>query len=789
MISKLVVLLRIAFANLFGSFLNFFVGAVLFFGAALLVVGGALFGTLDRSLSKSVVGSITGHLQIYSARSKEKLEVYGKFDGSDPNLAPMENFGELKEKLLKVSNVKSVVPEGTSGAMVGSGNTIDLTLEKLRSLYRAQKDGKGLPAADFKTQADSLKDHVKNMVTLLAKDMEKVTELGTKDSIEPEEKAALATTSAPDFWASFDADPFGHLELLENRIAPQVADADLLFIRYLGTDLDAYQETFDRLQVVEGEKVPKGRRGILLPRFFYEESMKLKNARRLDKIKDARAAGRKLSDESDKELQRFQRENQAQTREIVLQLDGLKTKTAVEKLRTLLGRTDGDLAALLGEFFKTTEQNFDERYKFFYAELAPMLSLYRVKVGDTMTLKSFGRSGSLEATSVKLYGIFEFNGLEKSPLAGAAALIDMVSFRELYGFLTSDKAAELKAMKEQTKARQIDRQNAEADLFGGAGDDSAAVVEAKEEKIAEITSAHGLRESAAEKQARVYTQAEIDDGVVMHAAITLKDGTPQAIAATQAELEKLFAATKPRPDAAVQGAVQKLVDEKKLPFALAQATRTVLEGEKQRTADPATGATDAQLIALKEALQGERARLDGKVYEALDKLLDSARPQVWVVTWNSAAGGLGQFIDVFRLILGAMVFGFALVALIVVTIGVTIATLQRTATIGTLRAIGAQREFVVSMVIVETLVLALVFGGLGALCGAGVVMWLHTSGIPAFRDELYFFFSGPSLKPDLDLAGLVFSIVTTLGVSVLAVLVPIFLAIRVAPVTAMQTSE
>jgi hypothetical protein len=36
---------------------------------------------------------------------------------------------------------------------------------------------------------------------------------------------------------------------------------------------------------------------------------------------------------------------------------------------------------------------------------------------------------------------------------------------------------------------------------------------------------------------------------------------------------------------------------------------------------------------------------------------------------------------------------------------------------------------------------------------------------------------------------MVFSVVTTLGVSVLAVLVPIFLAIRVQPVTAMQSSE
>lgn len=786
MFSKLAVLVRIAFANLFGSFLNFFVGAVLFFGAALLVVGGALFGTLDRSLSKSIVGSVTGHLEVYAARSKEKLEVYGKFDGSDSNLAPIENFGELKQKLLSVPNVKSVVPQGTSGAMLGSGNTIDLTLDKLRSLYRAQREGKQpLPEAEFKAKAENLKGHVRNMVSLLAKDLERGKEIGTADAIEPEEKAALATTGTEEFWATFDDDPYGHLELLENKIAPQVADADLLFIRYLGTDLDAYQQTFDRLQIVEGERVPKGRRGILLPRFFYEEYMKLKNARRLDKMKDAREAGRKLSDESDKEMQRWLRENSTQTREIVLQLDGDQTKAMTAKLNTLLGKSETDLAVLLQEFFKTTDQNFDERYKFFYAELAPMLSLYRVRVGDTMTLRSFGRSGSLEATAVKLYGIFEFNGLEKSPLAGAAALIDMVSFRELYGFLTSDKKAELDALKETTKAKTVDRENAEADLFGT---DEATVVDAQQTKIEDLQKTTGLRESAAEKAVRVYTQEEIDNGVVMHAAVMLEDGSPAAIAATQAEIEKLFAKDKKPADPKALDAAQKLLDDKKVPFLLAAATGPIIEKERARAAG-GDGPTSSDLIGFKEALQTERARLPAEVYGTLAALAESARPQLWVVTWNQAAGSLGQFIDVFRLILGAMVLGFALVALIVVTIGVTIATLQRTSTIGTLRAIGAQREFVVTMVIVETMVLALVFGTLGALAGAGVVGWLHATGIPAFRDELYFFFSGPSLKPDLDVASMVFSVVTTLGVSVLAVLVPIILAIRVQPVTAMQASE
>ena len=110
MFSKTVILVRIALANIFSSMLNVFVGVVLLFGAALLVVGGSLFSTLDEALSKSIVGSITGHLQVYGARSKDPLEIYGKVDGSDSQLTPLDDFKTLKAKLLAVPNVARVVP-------------------------------------------------------------------------------------------------------------------------------------------------------------------------------------------------------------------------------------------------------------------------------------------------------------------------------------------------------------------------------------------------------------------------------------------------------------------------------------------------------------------------------------------------------------------------------------------------------------------------------------------------------------------------------------------------------
>ncbi len=780
MFSRAQVLLRIALSNIFSSALNLFVGAVLLFGAALLVIGGSVFSTLDEALSKSIVGSISGHLQVYSARSKDPLELYGRVDGSDSDLAPLTDFKALKAQLLQVPNVERVVPMGAATAMLGSGNTIDVTLERFRALVK-QKDA--LPEGEYQRRKQALVDHVRQMARLLAQDAERAREVS--DDQDEDVKRALEITGSDEFWAGFDGDELAHLEVLENKFAPAMVDGDLLFVRYLGTDLDAYQKTFDRMVVVEGAPVPEGHRGVLMPRFFMEEYLKLKNARRLDKIRDALAAGRRLDDAEDKELQRWQRENVSQPREILLQLDTLATAEMVASLQGFLGGSQGDLGALLADFFAVTDENFEARYAFFYRELAPKLSLYRVKVGDQMLLKSIGRAGSMQSALVKLYGIFEFRGLEKSPLAGANALVDLVTFRELYGFLTAEKKAELDAMKAATGAREVSRESAEADLFGG---DAELVDEAAEEGFSDELPSSGTEAAKSRALADTFPLSELDEGVVLNAALWLRDGSPGAQLATQTAVEKVLSSAAPPVQPERVTAAKALLEQRTLPFALAAALEEVVLLEEARARGEFKPSA-AALLALGDALKGDKARLEAAQISTVQALLEGARPDTFVVSWTSAAGFLGNFISFFRLLLVAIVAAFAFFALVVVTIGMTIATLQRTSTIGTMRAIGAQRSFVVAMVMAETVVLALVFGVLGAGVGALVVGYLHDTGIPAFRDELYFFFSGPVLRPELTLGGVLLSIVTTLVVGVLAVILPLVLATRVSPITAMQSQE
>lgn len=696
-------LLQVAFRNLFKSWINLIIGGIIFFATFLVVTGGALLDSVDSSMSRSIIGSIAGHVQVYSDKSKEELALFGGM-GGETDIAAMDSFTPIKAALEKHPNVKTVVPMGTNGALITSGNTVDLTLARLRDLYRKNSAEGETP--ERRAQIDSLKAHVRHLAELLESEQETRRTLLRDEARDPSELEALVKARSDAFWADFEKDPLGSLEFLENKLAPQVADGDLLYIRYLGTDLDAFQKSFDRMQIVDGQPVPPGKRGMLLAKFFYEESLKLRTARRMDLIKEARDTNKKTI-AADPVLTRLVKENSTQTREIVYQLDPIKAQQATERLQGILGSQEKELSKLLSAFLAVNDENFDTRYKQFYEQLVPLLELYRLKMGDTLTITAFSRTGYVQSVNVPVYGTYEFKGLEKSPLAGATNLMDLVSFRELYGYLSAEKKEEIAQLQKKSGVTEVKRENAEAELFGEAAP-STLVADATPGLINEseqITSTSAaLRNEDLLK--RVYPQQEIENGMVLSAAVILKD--PTKLEATLAELQQS----------------QELKDLK-----------------------------------------------------------------LRVVSWQKAAGLIGQFVLMMRMVLWGIIVILFVVVLAIINNAVMMATLQRVREVGTMRAIGAQRSFILSMVLLETVVLGLVFGGLGAGAGSALIHWLGNVGIPAGSDELYFFFSGPRLLPTLSASNLISAFILVVGVSLFSTFYPAFLATRVSPVTAMQTDE
>ena len=688
-------LLRISLRNIFSSFLNVVIGLIILVGTLFFVMGGSLVNSMDKSMSRSIIGSIAGNAQVYQASSKDSPAIFEQWQ--IPDLDPIPDFSAVKGPLMSHPNVAAVVPEGINTAIVVYGNTIDQILEKLR---KAVSPGTRQP----REKVESLKAHVRQIVSVIQTDMGKLGKIASKGAVDPQSLADLAKASSEGFWASFNQDPFSHLEFLENKIAYLVPDSDQIFLGYVGTDLDAFAKSFDRMQIVDGQAVPTGHRGILLSKFVYEDQFKLKAARRLDKIHEAVTEKHKTI-AKDPDLQDLVKQNRQQTREIVLQLDPLSTKKVVALLQGFLKSNESDTAKLLSAFFDTNDANFEEHYKFFYANLAPMVELYRINPGDFLTIKAYTKSGYVQAVSVKVYGTFQFKGLEKSGLAGGMSLMDLMSFRDLYGYITPEKMAETKALQKAAGAKYVARENAEAELFGGSP--SSVVEETQQKKIdvaSEMGGANKVKRTDLTTQS--YSQAQIEKGVALGAAIILKD--PSKLKETMKDLQDIC---------------------------------------------------DKQKLGLK------------------------------VIDWQKAAGNLGQFVFVAKAILFFATFIIFVVALVIINNAVVMATLQRIREIGTLRAIGAQRVFVLSMVLTETVVLGLAFGTVGVILGSFFVTMMGHAGVPASNDFLYFFFSGPKLYPWLNAGSVVGAFIVVLIVTCASALYPAMMATRVSPVQAMASDD
>ena len=716
------VVAQIAFRNLFASrWKTLIVGGIIGFGALLVVVGFSLLAGIDQAMRRSITGSVAGHIQVYSNKSKDDLEIMGSLGNDTPSIAPLDDFATVKRALLAVPNVAALVPMGFSSAVISAGNTVDQRLSKLRALCEARRRGAVTP--DQTRSYEALKAHLRQIAAVLRRELDQAKQLSER-MISTEEFASLDRAASSAFWADFDADPFEHLEFLENRIAPLASDADMLFLRYVGTDPGMFQKTFDRMQIVDGEGIPPGKRGFLFSKYIYEEQVKLKTARGMDKLKQALdERSRKIAEDPD--LRRIVHENSAGVKELLLQLDSIKTEDYRQKLQAFLHSQENDVGKLLAEFFKTDDNNFRERYRFFYEQLAPSLELYRVRVGDTLTVKAFTRSGYVQSANLKVYGTFTFKGLEKSPQAGAINMMDMVSFRELYGFMTAERQAELATMRAASGAKDVSRENAEAELFGDAS-------------------------GAEPAKAAVHTN-------------TRSDETPRADAPAAADA--------PVADETLAGL---------------RGTRQRQEEIGRSTYDPKQ-LEEGVVLSVAVLVQDER-----KIHETLGAI-EAAGKQAGLplkaISWQKAAGIIGQFATLMQAVLFAAVLIIFVVALVVINNALVMATLERVREIGTLRAVGAQRRFILAMLVLESIVIGLSSGAVGALLGALLLLVLHRVGIPAVSDVMSFFFSGPRLYPEVGPRELLFAMISVLLVSIISGIYPAWLAMRISPREAMQSEE
>lgn len=697
--TPLAVLAAIAWRNVLAHRVkSAIVGSLLFFGTVIVVMGTSLVSSIESAMAKSVTSSLAGDVQVYDKTAKDQLSLFS-FGGGGEDIGEIPDFPKLRDALLALPEVRAVVPMGSVNTLLFGATELDQTLDKLRENVRQN----GLIAD---TDRGQLLEQVNAIAHQLEDDQKAAFEIAFDKVKAQTDLDALTHVQTPAFAAEFAADPNASLDWLDRTIAPLASDGKMMYLRLLGTEMTSYTQNFDRFRIVDGQNIPDGQRGFLIAKYGYEKFVKNKVARELDDMKTKRdedglrfATDQALSDQAGRCSRQYAR--------ILFMLAPHDAADLKPILQAELGSKEPDLAKLLQAFLTVDDTNFDARYAFFYKEIATRIRLYDVGIGDTMTLRAYTRSGYMRSVNVKLWGTFEFTGLESSQLAGVYNLADLVTFRQLYGKMSESQLAELDTVRKAAGIQEVTRENAEDALFGGSTD--ALVTESTTTQAFDEFA--GMDMTAATRAAtmldeKVYTPADMENGVVLNAAVLLQEGA-----------------------------------------SLPEAMRRI---------------EDASAAA-------------GAPVKALD--------------WQTASGIVGQLLLVIKGVLVIAILVIFLVALFIINNSMMMATMERTAEIGTMRAIGAQRSQVLILFLLETLVLAAVASGLGAGASIGMIAWLGEVGIKAPSAQAMFIFGGPKLYPTWTWFNVAFGVGSVSLISLLSTFYPALMAARVQPVVAMNPKE
>ena len=503
------ILWRIALGNVWRNRMkSLIVGFILFLGTGIIVFGNALVDAVDDGMTRSVTQSVSGHLQIYSDDAKDKLALFGDQFAGMPDIGNIPDFKTLADVVREVPNVKAVIPMGIDFALGFQGNEIDRWLQRLRAAVRNGDERVIIQR----------RDEVRAVVERLSSELAAASVL-MADSEASEDMKNAERAASPEFWAKFDADRLANLEFLENRIAPLEQSLGDVGLMFLGTDLSAFEKNFDRFELVEGTRVPEGQRGFLFNHGFFEEVMKHRVARDLDKIKRRLAEGYTLAD--DAEVRSWRDQVVGQYRRVLFQLDRVDGEAIRTALRAMLALPEAELPELLQAFLRFDDANFEARYGWFYEYVAPHIQLYAAQIGDTIPLQAYTKAGYSKSINVKVFGTYKFKGLEKSDIGKTFNLVDMVTFRDLYGLMTPERRAEVAALREKAGLKDIKRADAEAALFGGA---DALEKTSLADGFDEFDGRGGAKVQRSDAEQK-FDPAETERGVALNAAVVLRDPT------------------------------------------------------------------------------------------------------------------------------------------------------------------------------------------------------------------------------------------------------------------------
>ena len=175
-----------------------------------------------------------------------------------------------------------------------------------------------------------------------------------------------------------------------------------------------------------------------------------------------------------------------------------------------------------------------------------------------------------------------------------------------------------------------------------------------------------------------------------------------------------------------------------------------------------------------------------KFVKKANKFFAANEMNVTAITWKAAAGMAAQYVYWMRLIFNIGLLLLIGTGFIVVNNTLIIAAMDRTKETGALRAIGADRHFIATEYLFETLMLTVTAGILGCIIGVIGNNILVNAHITFSNMYLIQLFGGTELKPSVTFSNLLSGMALSLLLAVIGWIYPVHIALDTSPVVAME---
>lgn len=177
---------------------------------------------------------------------------------------------------------------------------------------------------------------------------------------------------------------------------------------------------------------------------------------------------------------------------------------------------------------------------------------------------------------------------------------------------------------------------------------------------------------------------------------------------------------------------------------------------------------------------------DHSMLEQVRTRFDQSTLNIKTAPWDEASGFFAQIADTLQAIIYAAVGLIFLIVTFIIMNTLIINIVERTAEIGTMRALGGEKGFIRNLFLTETLILNGAFAIGGIIISLLLIIIFGQSGIPLPDIVSQYLVGGGNLPLTLSLSPFTQALLVILLVSVLATLYPIRVATKILPLKAMN---